>query len=80
MKEFLYDEKVRVLEILGMGRIGKTNLLRIFNNKIVGSSITRRFDHIIFITVSQFPNVEEIKRDIERKTCENLSSLSESRF
>ena len=80
MKEFLYDEKVRVLGIHGMGRVGKTTLLRIFNNNIVGSSIARRFDRIIFIPVSQFPSVEEIKRDIEEQTSQNLSSLSESRF
>ena len=80
MKEFLYDMKVRVLGIHGMGRVGKTTLLRIFNNNIVGSSIARRFDHIIFIPVSQFHSVEEIKRDIEEKIGQNLSSLGESRF
>ena len=55
-------------------------LLKIFNNELRRSCVTRRFDHIIFITVTQSPNIEEIKRDIERQIDGNLSSLSQSRF
>ena len=49
MEEFLDDDKARVLGIYGMGGIGKTTLLRQFNDKLVGSNSRRRFDHIIFI-------------------------------
>ena len=80
MKEFLNDEKARVLGIYGMGGIGKTTLLRKFNNQLVGTHSRRRFDHIIFIVVSQSPNIEEIKRDIEKQIGDELSSLSKSRF
>ena len=80
MEEFLDDDKARVLGIYGMGGIGKTTLLRQFNDKLVGSNSRRRFDHIIFIEVSQYPNIERIKRDIEEKIRGKLSSLSKSRF
>ena len=80
MEEFLDDDEARVLGIYGMGGIGKTTLLRLFNDKLVGSESRRRFDHIIFIEVSQSPNIERINRDIEEKIRGKLSSLSKSRF
>ena len=80
MEEFLNDEKARVLGIYGMGGIGKTTLMRKFNNQLVGSNSRRRFDHIIFIEVSQSPETEKIKRDIEKQIGDELSSLSKSRF
>ena len=80
MEEFLDDDEARVLRIYGMGGIGKMTLLRLFNDKLVGSNSRRRFDHVIFIEVSQSPNIERIKRDIEEKICGKLSSLRKSRF
>ena len=80
MEEFFDDDEARVFRIYGMGGIGKTTLLRLFNDKLVGSGSRRRFDHIIFIEVSQSPNIERIRRDIEEIISGKLSSLSKSRF
>ena len=95
MKEFLDDEKARVLTIYGVRGIGKTTLLKKFNDELVENDAVRRrvydtiipsngrrrrFDHVIFIHVSRSPNIENIKRDIEEQTCGNSSSLSSSIF
>ena len=80
MEEFLDDDKAKVLGIYGMGGIGKTTLLRLFNDKLVGSNSRRRFDHIIFIEVSKSPKIKRIKRDIEEQIHGKLSSLSQNRF
>ena len=80
MNEFLDDKKARYLGIYGMGGVGKTTLLKIFNDYLVESKASRRFDHVIFITVSQSPQIEEIKRDIEKQRDGDLSSLMKKRF
>ena len=80
MEEFLDDDEARVLGIYGMGGIGKTTLLRQFNDKLFGRDSRRRFDHIIFIEVSQSPNIERIKRDVEEIISGKLLSLTKSRF
>ena len=59
MKGFLDDKKARVLGIYGMGGIGKTTLLRIFNDKVVGKHARGRFDHII---LSQCPRLWTSRR------------------
>ena len=80
MNEFLDDKKARYLGIYGMGGVSKTTLLKIFNDYLVESKASRRFDHVIFITVSQSPQIEEIKRDIEKQRDGDLSSLMKKRF
>ena len=80
MEKFLDDDEARVLGIYGMGGIGKTTLPRQFNEKLFGRDLRRRFDHIIFIEVSQAPEIERIKRDVEEIISGKLSSLTKSRF
>ena len=78
MREFLDDDEARYLGIYGMGGVGKTTLLKIFYDEQVGSYAKRRFDHIIFITLSRSPNIEEIEKDIKNQIDGNLSSLRKS--
>ena len=52
MKDFIEDDEARFLGIYGMGGIGKTTLLKIINDGLVGINARRRFDHVIFITMS----------------------------
>ena len=80
MNGFLDDEEARYLGIYGMGGVGKTTLLEIFNNNLLRSNTRRRFDHIFFITLSRSPNIEEIKKKIEEEIGGHLSSLRKSRF
>ena len=81
LAEFLDDDEARYLGIYGMGGVGKTTLLRKFNNELVGSHAAgRRFDYVFFITVSQVVDIDKIKKDIEDQLRGNLSSLSKSRF
>ena len=80
MNEFLDDKNARYLGIYGMGGVGKTTLLTRFNDDLVGTYAGRRFDHVIFITVSQSPQIEEIKRDIAKQIKGELSTLMKKRF
>ena len=80
MKDFIEDDEARFLGIYGMGGIGKTTLLKIINDGLVGINARRRFDHVIFITMSQVVDVEKMKRDIQEQIRGNLSSLRKSRF
>ena len=80
MQGFLDDTEARYLGIYGMGGVGKTTLLKIFNDYLVESKASRRFDHVIFITVSQAPKFEGIKADIAEQIRRQLSVLRESRF
>ena len=75
MEEFIDNDKAKVLGIYGMGGVGKTTLLRIFNNKINDSNAKKRFDDVSFITMSQVMDVNQIRDEVT-----NLSSLSKKRL
>ena len=81
MKRFLDDKKAIYLGIYGMGGVGKTTLLELFNNYLVRSNARRSFAHVIFIKVSQPPKIEEIKKRVKEQIGRaDLSSLQRSRF
>ena len=77
---FLDDTEARYLGIYGMGGVGKTTLLELSNDYLVENKASRRFDHVIFITMSQAPKFEGIKEDIAKQIKGELSVLRESRF
>ncbi|RVW63595.1 putative disease resistance protein [Vitis vinifera] len=54
----LEDERVRTIGIYGMGRVGKTTLLKMVNNKFLETNLG--FDLVIWAEVSQQARVDEL--------------------
>ncbi|KAF7843713.1 putative disease resistance protein [Senna tora] len=58
-------ENVGVIGLYGMGGVGKTTLLKKFNNQLV--SRRQDFDFVMWIVVSKEPNLDSIMDNIRKK-------------
>ena len=61
----LEDERVRTIGIYGMGRVGKTTLLKMVNNKFLETNLG--FDLVIWAEVSQQARVDEVQEMILKR-------------
>ncbi|XP_077232482.1 disease resistance protein UNI-like [Tasmannia lanceolata] len=61
---YLHDEETRMVCVHGMGGVGKTTLMKIIDNKLVGTQV---FDEVIWVTVSKDLSIEKIQIAIGSK-------------
>ncbi|XP_044473189.1 probable disease resistance protein At1g61310 [Mangifera indica] len=70
--EALKDDKVSIIGICGMGGVGKTTLVKQIGKQAEEEKL---YDSVVFVVVSQTPNVIEIQKAIAYKL--DLKSLSD---
>lgn len=61
---FLKDDHVGMVEIYGMGRVGKTTLLKRLNNELEGTS---DFDIVMWVVASNEVNIDRIQKTVLRR-------------
>ncbi|XP_042398831.1 probable disease resistance protein At4g27220 [Zingiber officinale] len=66
LRNFLQDDSIGKIGVWGMGGVGKTRLLRNLNNEL---QETKRFDVVIFVTVSKNWNkdMQKLRNDIGKE-------------
>ncbi|XP_074586606.1 putative disease resistance protein At4g27220 [Curcuma longa] len=76
--DFLQDDSIGKIGVWGMGGVGKTRLLRNLNNELQG---TKRFDVVIFVTVSKNWNkdMQKLRNEIGKELYMELEKESEVR-
>ncbi|XP_044483166.1 disease resistance protein UNI-like isoform X4 [Mangifera indica] len=70
--EALKDDKVSIIGICGMGGVGKTTLVKQVGKQAEEEKL---YDSVVFVVVSQTPNIMEIQKAIAYKL--DLKSLSD---
>ncbi|XP_042408691.1 probable disease resistance protein At4g27220 isoform X2 [Zingiber officinale] len=76
--DFLQDDSIGKIGVWSMGGVGKTRLMRNLNNEFQG---TKRFDVVIFITVSKNWNkdMQKLRTDIGKELYMELEKENEAR-
>ncbi|CAL5431937.1 unnamed protein product [Camellia sinensis] len=67
---FLMDDAVRKIGVHGMGGVGKTTIMKSINNQLFRTST---FSDVIWVTVSQALDIENLQRQIAKKLNIDLS-------
>ncbi|KAL7204454.1 hypothetical protein ACSBR2_017514 [Camellia fascicularis] len=62
---FLMDDIVRKISVLGMGAVGKTTIMKHINNQLLDE--TRNFCDVNWVTVSKAFEIKNVQRQIAKK-------------
>ncbi|KAH9752720.1 Disease resistance protein [Citrus sinensis] len=76
MQNALTDVNVSIIGVYGMGGIGKTTLVKEFARRAIEDKL---YDMVVFLEVSQTPNIKKIQGEIAEKLGLELSEEAESR-
>ncbi|XP_040992925.1 disease resistance protein At4g27190-like [Juglans microcarpa x Juglans regia] len=72
----LSEDKNGIIGIWGMGGIGKTNLVRNLNNKLLENNSNLRFSCVIWVTVSKNLDIKKLQMGIASRLRLNLEERS----
>ncbi|XP_040992856.1 probable disease resistance protein At4g27220 [Juglans microcarpa x Juglans regia] len=72
----LSEDKNRIIGIWGMGGIGKTNLVRNLNNKLLENNSNLRFSCVLWVTVSKNLDIKGVQMRIASRLLLNLEESS----
>ncbi|KAK8573713.1 hypothetical protein V6N13_009801 [Hibiscus sabdariffa] len=61
----LMDDEVRKIGLWGMAGVGKTSIMKLINNQLLGE--TEKFDIVIWTTVSKEMSIAKLQKDIASK-------------
>ncbi|KAI8027478.1 putative disease resistance protein [Camellia lanceoleosa] len=72
---FLMDDMVRKIGVLGMGGVGKTTIMKHINNQLLDE--TRNFCDVMWVTVSKAFEIKNVQRQIAKKLNLDLSDYED---
>ncbi|KAL5759029.1 hypothetical protein ACOSP7_021640 [Xanthoceras sorbifolium] len=72
----LMDKEIKNVGIFGMGGIGKTTIMTHINNRLIEEN---KFDHVIWVTVSQTLDLVEVQNGIANSLKKHLSSIKDQK-
>ncbi|KAL5759039.1 hypothetical protein ACOSP7_021650 [Xanthoceras sorbifolium] len=72
----LMDKEIKNVGIFGMGGIGKTTIMTHINNRLIEEN---KFDHVIWVTISQTLDLVEVQNGIANSLKKHLSSIKDQK-